>query len=68
MLGGAKTVGSLTLSWPNTIADTLLEGAVAFGPSANWLPVTNAVSVSQNTLSVTVSTTGNKFFRVRQLW
>jgi PKD repeat protein len=63
-----QAAGSLALSWPNTIADTLLEGTPVLGPSANWMPVTNAVNVSQNTLSVTVSGAGNKFFRVRQLW
>ena len=68
MVGIAKAGSSLTLSWPNTIADMLLEGTPALGSSANWAPVTNAVSVGQNTLSVTVSPTGNKFFRVRQLW
>jgi PKD repeat protein len=68
MLGVAKAGGSLTLSWPNTIADTLLEGTTVLGPSANWVPVTNPVSVGPNLLHVTVSATGNKFFRVRQLW
>jgi PKD repeat protein len=68
MLGIANMGGSLALSWPNTIADTLLEGTDALGPSAKWVPVTNAVNVSQSTLSVSVSATGNRFFRVRQLW
>ena len=68
MVGIAKAGSSLTLSWPNTIADMLLEGSPALGSSANWVPVTNAVSVDQNTLSVTVSPTGNIFFRLRQLW
>lgn len=68
MVGIAQAGNSLSLSWPNTIADTLLEETIALGPFANWMPVTNAVSASQNTLSVTVSAAGNKFFRVRQLW
>jgi PKD repeat protein len=68
MLGVANAGGSLALSWPNIIADSVLEGTGVLGPDANWVPVTNAVNVSQNTLSVTVPATGNKFFRVRQPW
>jgi PKD repeat protein len=64
----AHTDGVLALSWPNTLADTLLEATDLLGPFANWTPVTNAVNVSPGTLSVTVSVTGNQFFRVRQLW
>ena len=59
---------AITLLWPDTIADTLLETTAALGLSAHWAPVTNTVNLGPNTLSVTVSPTGNQFFRVRQLW
>ena len=63
------TVGNtIGLLWPNTIADTVLEETPTLGPGAHWTPTTNAVNVSQNTLSITVPATGHRFFRVRQLW
>ena len=44
-LGIARAGSQVTLSWPNTIADTLLEGTGVLGPSAQWLWVTNAPTV-----------------------
>ncbi len=64
----AHAGNTITLSWPNTIADTLIEETATLGATASWAPATNAVNVSPNNLSITVSPTGNKFFRVRQLW
>lgn len=61
--------GALTLLWPDTFADTLLEEAGSLGPNANWVAVTNSVELNLDTLTVTVpATTGQKFFRVRRPW
>jgi hypothetical protein len=58
----------VTLSWPNTIADTLLEGTGVLGPSAQWLWVTNTPAVGPSLLSLTLPAPGNEFFRVRRPW
>jgi hypothetical protein len=60
--------GGVTLSWSNTIADTLLEGTDALGPSAQWLWVTNTPAAGPTLLSVTLPATGNKLFRIRRPW
>ena len=66
---GIATAGNnLTLSWPNTTADMLLETATSLGVAGNWTVVTNAVSGSQNNHTVTVPVSGNQFFRVRRPW
>ena len=58
----------VTLSWPSTLADTLLEGAISVGLSAQWMSITNTPSVDPDFLSVTLPAIGNEFFRVRRLW
>jgi PKD repeat protein len=60
--------GLVTLSWPNTIADALLESSPILGASAQWQWVTNNPSVTPGTLSLTVPATGNDFFRLRRPW
>jgi hypothetical protein len=57
-----------TFSWPNTIADTLLEATGALGPSAQWMWVTNSPTASASLLSVTLPVSGKEFFRVRRPW
>lgn len=57
-----------TLSWPNTIADTLLESTGGHGSSASWLWVTNEPTASPSLLRVTVPSSGTEFFRVRRPW
>lgn len=67
-LAVARTGAQVTLSWPNTIADTLLEGSGALGPLANWQWVTNLPAAGPSLLSVTLPATGTEFFRVRRPW
>jgi hypothetical protein len=67
-LGIARAGSQVTLSWPNTIADTLLEGTGVLGPSAQWLWVTNSPAVGPSLLSVTLPAAGNESFRVRRPW
>lgn len=64
----ARASGQVTLSWPNTIADTLLEGTGALGPSAQWLWVTNPPAAGPSLLSLTLPAAGNEFFRIRRPW
>ena len=64
----ARAAGSITVSWPNTIVDTLLEGNVSLTLPASWTWVTNAPNTSPNLLSVTLPSTGNGFLRVRRPW
>jgi hypothetical protein len=67
-LSAARAGNSITLSWPNTIVDTLLEGSGVPGPSAHWLWLTNSASTSPSLLNVTLPVSGNEFFRVRRPW
>jgi hypothetical protein len=67
-IGIARAGSQVTLSWPNTIADTLLEGTGVLGPSAQWLWVTNTPAAGPSLLSLTLPAAGNEFFRVRRPW
>jgi hypothetical protein len=67
-LAYARSAGQVTLSWPNTIADTLLEGSGALGPAARWQWVTNTPTVGPALLSVTLPSLGTEFLRVRRPW
>jgi len=58
----------VTLAWPKSIADTLLEGSSAIGPSAQWLWVTNPPTAGPTFLSLTLPAAGNEFFRIRRPW
>ena len=64
----AEAGGSATISWPNTLADTLLESSSVLGPQAQWRWVTNGVTSTADLLSVTTAASGNQFFRVRRPW
>jgi hypothetical protein len=64
----AQASNQVTLSWPDTIPDSLLESTANLGPSAQWIWVTNTPVAGPNSLSVTVPASGNQFFRVRRPW
>jgi len=64
----ARAPNQVTVSWPYTIADTLLEASGALGPSAQWQWVTNTPAAGPATLSVTLPTTANQYLRVRRPW
>jgi PKD repeat protein len=57
-----------TISWPNTIADTLLEASGSLDASSPWLWVTNAPTASGSLRNVTLPVAGDQFFRVRRPW
>ena len=70
LLSEARAAAShVALSWPNTIADTLLLGRGTLGSSAQWLWVTNPPTVGAGTLNLTLpSATSNEFFRILRPW
>lgn len=59
---------TLTLSWPITVADALLEATGSLGSAPHWRWVTNAPTASGGLLSVTLPVSGNQFFRLRRPW
>lgn len=65
VVGGTSQV---TLSWPRSIADTLLEGSGVLGPAAQWQWVTNTPTVGPSLISLTLPAAGNEFFRIRRPW
>jgi PKD repeat protein len=64
----ARAADNVTISWPVSVADSLLESTPDLGPSAQWRWVTNTPATGPNSLSVTVPASGNQFFRVRRPW
>ena len=57
-----------TLSWPNSMSDSLLETSPVLGPGAQWTPVPILPTTIPTTLSVTLPASGQSFYRVRQPW
>jgi hypothetical protein len=61
--------GQMTLSWPVSAANAVLESVSALEGAASWRPVTNSVISAGGVMSVTLPTgTGSQFFRLRQVW
>jgi hypothetical protein len=62
----------VTLSWPVTLADTLLEQTSRLGSLGRWQVVTNPPVIAQGPptglQSVTLPAAGNGFFRVSRPW
>jgi len=67
-LNVSHSANGISLAWPDTFADTILEEADTLGPNAKWVAATNTVGLHQNNLTVTVPAHGNKFYRIRRLW
>jgi hypothetical protein len=65
-LAMARTGNTLSLAWPVTIADSLLEESGMLGAGAHWVAGTNAVIGGTNIFTLNVPANGNGFFRVRQ--
>jgi len=66
-LTSSQAPGAITLSWPDTAGDTILEQNGSLG-SQGWMWVTNAPVVSGGVKSITVPVAGTQFFRVRRPW
>jgi PKD repeat protein len=59
---------SMTLNWPNTTPDVLIEESLSLGPNAHWTVVTNVVVTGGGNLSIVIENpTGSKFYRLRKL-
>jgi hypothetical protein len=59
---------TVTLSWPDSLVDTLLESSSAPGPATSWAWVTNPPTASQGQLSVTLPASRTRFFHLRRPW
>jgi hypothetical protein len=57
---------SVILTWARTTAEALLEETSALSPAANWTTCTNVVELG-SAWSVTVPSSGSKFYRLRKL-
>ena len=68
VISATPSPGEVTLSWPRSIADTLLERSPILGPTAQWVWVTNELNMDLETLSLTVPASGTGFYRVRRPW
>ncbi len=68
VLSATPGANQVVLSWPNPLADTVLETSSALGPSARWTWVTAPVNSSVDLLTVTAPASSNQFFRVRRPW
>ena len=60
---------SLSLSWPQSVADVIVEQSDTLGANSKWTAVTNLPVAGPVSSSVNLPVTGgNRFFRVRQPW
>ena len=64
----SQAAGSVTLSWPDTTADTLLQASPALGAQAQWQWVATPPTVNGGSLRVTLPVSGNQFFRISRPW
>ena len=67
-VGHDPVSNTVTLSWPNTTADTLLETSDSLGVTSPWQWLPTQPTLNGNTLSITVPATGKQFFRVSRPW
>jgi PKD repeat protein len=66
-LASSAAGGVIQLSWPISSADGLLEESSELGPDAHWTVAPEVAIQSGGTSSITVSNTGNSFYRLRKL-
>ena len=59
---------SVSIAWPLSVADVILESCPSLGSSGPWAWVTNTPTVGASGASVTVPASGNRFFRTRRPW
>jgi len=68
LLGVAKGGGVLTVAWPQTLADAVLEQSLVLSGLSSWHATTNAVNSGNSLFSVSLADpSGNAFFRLRQV-
>lgn len=58
---------SILLTWPQSLADALVEESPSLGPLEHWTVATNAVASGSDGFSIATLAAGNRFFRLRKL-
>lgn len=66
-LAAVPGAGGITLAWPQTAADAVVEQTSVLGADAHWVVATNVVFSSEGNLQVLVPSAGQNFFRLRKL-
>jgi PKD repeat protein len=66
-LTATPTGDSIRLTWPQTVADALVEQSAAVGTGAEWTVATNVVASGGGVFSIAVTNAGSSFFRLRKL-
>lgn len=60
---------ALSLAWPSTMPNVVVEQSDSLAADAQWIVVTNLPAVGPNNSSVNLPvSSGNRFYRVRQPW
>ena len=67
-LGIQSNGSSITLSWPGTNADMLLQSSPDLGTTTPWQWVPIPPTTSGNTFSVTLPASGSQFYRISRPW
>lgn len=62
------TPSTVSLAWPISSADTILEYTSALDGSAPWVAVTNAMTPGNDTMQVVLPKAGAGYFRTRRSW
>jgi len=66
-LTARATGNAIQLTWPLTTADALVEESPSLAPDAQWTVAPDVVVEDGGTLSITVSNSASRFFRLRKL-
>jgi hypothetical protein len=67
LVSAAGAGGTITISWPQSLADAVLEESDRLMPP-QWKPTTNLATSAGGIFAVNLNaSTGNKFFRLRQV-
>jgi PKD repeat protein len=66
-LASTAAPASLSFSWPNNLADVILEQSPVLGPLAVWTPATNVVAAGIGAITVNPGPFASQFFRLRQV-
>jgi hypothetical protein len=68
LVSATRVEGFLSVAWPASIVDTILEQSSQIGPNAHWTSVTNSPLVIDGKQSLTMPFSGDQFYRVRRPW
>ncbi len=67
-LTATPSSGSVTFTWPKTVADAVLEYTDNLGPGALWTTATNTVTSGASTYSVSIpNVNAHRFYRLRKI-